>query len=379
MSGPLKDVRIVEFAGQGPGPFAGTLMADFGADVVVIDRKPSSGWRPETERKFDYYNRNKRSIALDIKDPAGLAVALDLIEKADILIEGFRPGVMERLGLSPDICLRRNPRLVFGRMTGWGQTGPMAREAGHDINYLALTGALGAFGEAGRRPPPPLNLVADMGGGGMFLVFGMLMALHSARATGKGQVVDCAMVDGVANLMMAFQSFRQQGTWSSQREDNIVDGGAPYYGTYETADGRYVAVGAMEQKFYASLVLVLGLDINSLPDRMNKENWPGLKQTFADIFRTRTSVDWEERMRGTDACFSPVLSIDEAWAHPQMDGRDTFADLDGLKHPTPAPRLSETPGTLRRPPPEPGQHSAEILSDWGLSETLLNNGTVEQA
>jgi alpha-methylacyl-CoA racemase len=379
VEGPFSDLRVVEFAGQGPGPFAGALLADFGADVVVIDRKPSSGWRPETERRYDFYNRNKRSIALDLKDPAGRAAALDLVARADILIEGFRPGVMERLGLGPDTCLGRNSHLVYGRMTGWGQSGPMAQEAGHDINYLALSGALGSMGEAGRRPMPPLNLVADLGGGGMYLAFGLLAALHSARAGGKGQVVDCAMVDGVAHLMSAFQSFRQQGTWTDLREDNVVDGGAPHYGTYETADGKYVAVGAMEPKFYAALVAVLGLDPTTLPDRDDRANWPEMRTIFATAFRSRTRAEWEELMRGRDACFSPVLTIDEAWAHQQMTERGTFALLGGMKHPSPAPRLSETPGSLRRPPPEPGQHSAEILGDWDLATSLLDNATVEQS
>ncbi len=379
MAGPFSDVRIVEFAGQGPAPFAGGLLADLGADVVIIDRKPSSGWRPDTPRTYDFYNRNKRSIALDLKDPAGVKAALALIAKADILLEGFRPGVVERLGLGPQDCLTVNPKLVFGRMTGWGQTGPMAQEAGHDINYLALTGALAAMGTPGTPPPPPLNLVADLGGGGMYLVVGVLAALHEARRSGKGQVVDCAMIDGVAHLMSAFQAFRQQGTWTDQRQDNIVDGGAPYYGTYETSDGKYIAVGAMEPQFYTALVTVLGFDPATLPDRTSRANWPALREMFAKAFVGKTRAEWEDMMRGRDACFSPVLSIDEAYDHPQMVARNVFQSLGGLKHPGPAPRLSETPGTLRRATPEPAADSAEILADWGLPAGWLADGTAEQA
>lgn len=376
MAGPFSDVRIVELAGQGPAPFAGGLLADLGADVAIIDRLPSSGWTPDTPRRFDFYNRNKRSIAINLKSPEGVAVALDLIARADILLEGFRPGVAERLGLGPDACLKRNPKLVYGRMTGWGQSGPMAQEAGHDINYLALTGALASLGAPGTPPPPPLNLVADLGGGGMYLAVGVLAALHSARVTGKGQVVDCAMIDGVAHLMSAFQAFRQQGSWTDQRQDNIVDGGAPYYGTYETSDGKYIAVGAMEPQFYTSLLNVLGLDPAQVPDRADRANWPVLRASFAAIFRTKTRLEWEDLMRGRDACFSPVLSIDEAYNHPQMQARQVFRPLDGLQHPGVAPRLSATPGTLRNGAPEPGADSDDVLRDWGLG--AANPNVVEQ-
>ncbi|MGV0819091.1 CaiB/BaiF CoA transferase family protein [Martelella sp. AMO21009] len=368
MSAPLSDVRIVELAGQGPGPFAGALLADFGADVVIVDRPPESGWRPEVLRKFDFYNRNKRSVALDLKSGPGRATARALIAGADILIEGYRPGVAERLGLGPEECAALNPKLVYGRMTGWGQDGPMAMEAGHDINYLALTGALHAIGPADAPPSPPLNLVADLGGGGMFLVMGLLVALHHARATGQGQVVDCAMLDGVAQLMSAFQAFRQEGSWSANRQDNIVDGGAPYFGTYETADGFYVSVGAMEPQFYANLLTALDLDPAMLPDRADRANWPILRARFAAVFATRTRAEWEAHMAGRNACFSPVLSIDEAWAHPQMVARGTFQEMAGLTWPGPAPRLSATPGRLRNPAPEPGADTAEVLKDWGIME-----------
>lgn len=366
MSAPLADVRIVELAGQGPGPFAAALLADFGADVVIIDRPPDSGWQPEVPRAFDFYNRNKRSVGLDLKSAEGRATALALIARADVLIEGYRPGVAERLGLGPAACHALNPRLVYARMTGWGQTGPMAHEAGHDINYLALTGALHAIGAADAPPPPPLNLVADLGGGAMFLVTGILMALHSVRAGGAGQVVDCAILDGVAQLMSAFQAFRQQGTWSANRQDNIVDGGAPYFGTYATADGKYVSVGAMEDKFFQNLVAALGLEPATLPDRLDRAHWPALRARFGAVFATRTRAEWEAHMTGRDACFAPVLSIDEAWAHPQMTARGTFATMAGKTWPAPAPRLSVTPGSLRHAAPEAGADGEAVCRDWGL-------------
>lgn len=362
MAGPLAGVRIVELAAQGPAPFACALLADFGADVVLIDRFSE----PDIPRSHDFYMRNKRSVAADLKSEQGIGIAMDLVARADVLVEGYRPGVVERLGLGPDACLARNPRLVFARMTGWGQYGPLAQDAGHDINYLALSGALHAIGPADATPPPPLNLVADLGGGAMFLVTGILMALHAARTTGKGQVVDCAMVDGVAQLMSAFQAFRQQGSWSESRQDNIVDGGAPFFCTYATKDGRYVSVGAMEPRFYANLVAALGLDPAGLPSRDDRANWPALRQRFADIFATKTRADWETIMTGRNACFAPVLTIDEAWAHPQLRARGTFQTMDGLIYPAPAPRLSQTPGSLRNPAPQPGADTTAVLADWGI-------------
>lgn len=367
VTGPLTGVKVVELAGQGPAPFAGGMLADFGADVVVIDRPPASGWKLDIPRRYDFYMRNKRSVALDLKSAEGLATVKTMIGKADVFIEGFRPGVVERLGLGPDMCHGLNPRLVYGRMTGWGQDGPMAQEAGHDINYLAMTGALHAMGQDGALPPPPLNLVADLGGGGMFLLTGILMALHSARENGQGQVVDCAMLDGVAQLMSAFQAFRQQGTWTEKRQDNIVDGGAPFYGTYETSDGRYVSVGAIEPQFYAALVAGLGLAVADLPNQHDRKNWPTMRKRFAQIFATRTRDEWVEAMRGTDACLSPVLTIDEAWETGQMTARETFVEMDGLKYPAPAPRLSRTPGTHRNRAPDPGADNAAVLAEWGIT------------
>ncbi|MEC7762144.1 MAG: CaiB/BaiF CoA-transferase family protein [Pseudomonadota bacterium] len=368
MAGPLSGFKVIELAGQGPAPFVGSILADFGADVVLIDRPPGTQWRPDVSRKYDFYMRNKRSVALDLKTADGLETAKRLIAEADVLIEGFRPGVVERIGLGPDVCLEINPKLVFGRMTGWGQDGPLALEAGHDINYLALTGALNSIGEADRPPPPPLNLVADLGGGGMFLVTGILMALHAVRDGAPGQVVDCAILDGVSQLMSMFQGFRQQGLWSGNRADNIVDGAAPYFANYETKDGKYVSVGAMEPVFYTKLVEGMGLVEADLPDRDERANWAEIKSIFQEVFLTRTRDEWAEHMVGRDACFSPVLSIDEAWTHPQMVARQTFSEFDGLRYPSPAPRLSGTPGTLRKAPPEPGEDTESVLADWGIEQ-----------
>lgn len=366
MNGALSDLRVVEFAGQGPGPFTGGLMADFGADVIRIDRPGP----PIIEPRFDFYNRNKRSIVLNLKSSAGREAALALVSAADVVIEGYRPGVMDKLGLGYDACAAVNPRIVYGSMTGWGPSGPMAMEAGHDINYLALTGALDAIGYPDRPPAPPLNLVADLGGGGMYLAFGLLSAVHEARRSGQGQRVDAAMIDGVSHLMSAFIAFTQQGTWSGRRADNVVDGGSPDYGCYATADGKYVAVGAMEPQFYAALVTGLGLDPAGIPDRADRANWPALRTLFAERFRQKTRAEWEALMAGRDACFSPVLGIEEAWSHPQMQARQVHEEFDGLVHPSPAPRLSRTPGSLRRTTPVPGQHSDEICADWGVPQAL---------
>jgi alpha-methylacyl-CoA racemase len=368
MTGPLNGLRIVELAAIGPVPFCGAWLADLGADVVRVDRLPVPGRESDPPPRFDFYNRNKRSVTFDLKQPAGVEAALRLVAKADVLLEGFRPGVTERLGLGPDVCLAANPRLVYGRMTGWGQDGPLAQEAGHDINYLALTGALACLGDRDLPPPPPLNLVADLGGGAMVLALGVLAAVLEARSSGRGQVIDAAMIDGVVNLMSAFQAFRQQGTWTAHRGENIVDGGAPFYGCYETADGKYVALGAIEPQFYAALLAVLELDPTALPPQNERAAWPALRRRFADVLRTRTRDQWVAAAAGRDACLSPVMTIDEAPAHPQMAARRNFTPFDGVLHPSPAPRLSRTPGALRRGAPAPGQHQAEVLRDWGIAE-----------
>lgn len=366
VTGPLDGFRVVEMGGIGPAPFAGALLGDFGADVLRIDRIAKPGVEPELPPRFDFYNRNKRSVAFDLKQPQAVAAVLNLVAKADALIEGFRPTVMERLGLGPDICMAINPRLVYARMTGWGQEGPMAQEAGHDINYLALTGALHCLGDADRPPPPPLNLVADLGGGALYLVVGLLAASMEARQSGRGQTIDVAMIDGVTHLMSAFQAFRQQGSWTERRADNIVDGGAPFYGSYATSDGKFVAVGAIEPQFYASLLKVMAIDGEQLPDQDDRAAWPEMRKRFAKIFATRTRDEWVAVAAGRDACLAPVLTIDEAPEHPQMRARDVYADFDGLRHPSPAPRFSRTPSGLRTPTPSPGRDSLQALADWGV-------------
>ena len=368
--GPLSGLRVVELGGIGSAPFAGGLLGDLGADVMRIDRIPKAGVEPETPARFDFYNRNKRSVALDLKQSGAIEAVLAAVAKADALIEGFRPGVMERLGLGPDVCLAANSRLVFARMTGWGQQGPLAQEAGHDINYLALTGALHALGDADRPPPPPLNLVADLGGGALYLTVGILAAVLHARETGRGQTLDVAMVDGVTHLMSAFQAFRQQGTWTDKRTDNIVDGGAPFYRCYETADGKYVAVGAIEPHFYANLLACMELETADLPEQNDRKAWPAMRERFAAVFRTRD--EWVERVAGRDACLAPALSIDEAPNHPHMRARAAHLAFDGVTHPAPAPRFGVTPLALRRPTPSPGRDSRQALADWGMTRDEID-------
>jgi alpha-methylacyl-CoA racemase len=366
VTGPLDCFRVVEMGGIGPAPFAGALLGDLGADVLRIDRIAKPGVEPDLPPQFDFYNRNKRSVAFDLKQPQAVAAVLKLVAKADALIEGFRPSVMERLGLGPEICHAINPRLVYARMTGWGQQGPVAQEAGHDINYLALTGALHCLGDADRPPPPPLNLVADLGGGALYLVVGLLAAAMEARQSGRGQTIDAAVIDGVTHLMSAFQAFRQQGSWTGRRADNIVDGGAPFYGSYSTSDGKFVAVGAIEPQFYASLLKVMGIEGEPLPDQNDRAAWPQMRQRFAKVFATRTRDEWVALAAGRDACLAPVLTIDEAPLHPQMQTREVYASFDGARHPSPAPRFSRTPSTLRTPTPAPGRDSRQALADWGI-------------
>ena len=372
MTGPLKGVRVLELGALGPAPFAASLLADLGAEVVRLDRTEEADLGYKVPSRYDFYNRNKRSVALDLKRPEAVATALRMVQSADILIEGFRPGVTERLGLGPQACMQLNPRLVYGRMTGWGQDGPMAHVPGHDINYLALSGALHCIGEKGRPPVPPLNLAADLGGGAMYLAVGVLAALTEARSSGCGQVVDAAMVDGLANLMSAFLAYRQLGTWSLERTDNVVDGGAHYYRTYATADGKYVAVGAIEARFYRALLEGMGLAGAALPEQNERASWPAMSERFAAIFKTRTREQWVREMEGREACFSPVLDMDEATQHPHMQARNVFTTLNGVTHPAPAPRFSRTPATLRCEPPQAGQHSLEVLAEWGLSKAEID-------
>ena len=366
-SGPLVGVKIVEFAGIGPGPFCGMLLADLGADVVRIDRSDAVG-----RGQPDLANRGKRSVAIDLKKPEGVEAALSLIEKADGLIEGFRPGVMERLGLGPDVALARNPRLVFGRMTGWGQTGPWATMAGHDIDYIALTGALHTMGRKGEPPAPPLNLVGDFGGGALYLAFGLLAGIIEAKASGKGQVVDCAMIDGAASLMTMFYGMKAAGMWNANRDDNLLDGGAHFYDTYECADGQYLAIGAIEPQFHALLVKGLGLPEDAFPAQMKRAEWPAYSKRVAEVVKTRTRDEWMKVFDGTDACVAPVLSMEDAPKHPHNAERKTFVEAFGAVQPGPAPRFSRTAGAVNGAPAMAGGQSADVLKSWGVESERAN-------
>jgi alpha-methylacyl-CoA racemase len=364
--GPLAGLRVIEMAGIGPAPFCGMLLAEMGAEVIRIDRLVPSGLGVETPVKYDLFNRNKKSIALDLKSPDGVAVARRLIAQADMVFEGFRPGVMEKLGLGPDACLADNPKLVYGRMTGWGQDGPLALAAGHDLNYIALTGALSAIGPTGGAPVAPLNLVGDFGGGAMYLAMGMLAALVEAKSSGRGQVVDAAIVDGTASLMTMFHSFQQMGAWDLQRGNNIIDGGAPFYAVYETSDGKYVSVGAIETKFYAELLDRLGLAGEALPKQHDKKRWPELRARFAAVFRGKTRDEWCAILEGTDACFAPVLDMVEAREHAHMAARNIHPEVDGVVNPAPAPRFSRTPSEIAHPAVASGSSTADVLAAFGF-------------
>ncbi|MDE3065306.1 MAG: CoA transferase [Acidobacteriota bacterium] len=362
MAGPLDGLKVVELAGLGASPFACMLLADLGADVLRLERgDPDADAAPS----WDLLNRSRDSVAIDLKSPAGRDLVLELLESADALVEGFRPGVMERLGLGPEVCLERNPRLVYARMTGFGQSGPLAKRAGHDINYLAVSGALWPIGRVGDRPVPPLNLVGDFGGGALYLVVGVLAAWVSSRATGHGQVVDAAMVDGSASLMTMTHSFLNVGLWSEERGVNILDTGAPFYEVYETSDGRYVAVGAIEAKFYQALLVGLGIAQEELPAQMDRAAWPAMKQRFASIFASRTRDDWEDAFAHLDACVTPVLSPREAAGHRYNTERGVF-ELGDAVQPRPAPRFSRTPGAISQPPRAAGAGSRSGLKRWGV-------------
>jgi alpha-methylacyl-CoA racemase len=368
-AGPLAGVRIVEVASIGPGPFAAMMLADMGAEVLRIERRGPAGGLGVDDAILC---RNRSAVAvLDLKAEAGVEALLRAVERADALVEGFRPGVAERLGLGPDVCLARNPRLVYGRMTGWGQEGPLARAAGHDIDYIALSGVLHAIGRSGSAPVPPLNLVGDFGGGGMLLAFGVVCGLLEASRSGHGQVVDAAMVDGCAVLMAMTMMLRHAGLWSDERGTNVLDTGAHFYEVYETADGRHLAVGAIEPQFYAELLRRCGLDADDLPAQFDRSAWPAMKQRFAALFRTRTRAQWCELLEGTDACVAPVLSLAEAPAHPHNAHRRTFVEAFGVTQPAPAPRFSRTPGTLRPSPARAGEDGAAGLSRWGLGPDEL--------
>jgi alpha-methylacyl-CoA racemase len=366
--GPLAGLRIVEIAGIGPGPYCAMLLSDMGAEVLRVERpaKPAAG-----DARFDLLSRGRRCVAIDLKQPAGVAAVLRLVERADGLTEGFRPGVMERLGLGPDVCLARNPRLVYGRMTGFGQTGPLAQAAGHDINYIALAGALGPIGRRGAPPTPPLNLVGDFGGGGLLLAFGMTCALLERARSGRGQVVDAAMVDGAAALMTVFHGAQQSGFWSEERGTNLLDTGSHFYDAYETADGEFVSIGSIEPQFYAELLKRIGVDADSLPAQLDRARWPEVKQTLARLFKTKTRAEWCALLEGSDACFAPVLSMSEARRHPHNVARGAFVEVAGVEQPRPAPRFSRTDSGIQRPPARVGEHTDEALRDWGFSAREL--------
>ncbi len=381
--GPLDGVRVIELAGIGPAPFCAMLLSDMGADVLRIDRIEAIDLGVPVDPRFNLLNRGRRSVAIDLKRPEGVAAVRRLVTRADALVEGFRPGVTERLGLGPDDCFALNPRLVYGHVTGWGQDGPLAQAAGHDINYIALAGVLSAIGPRDGAPLPPLNLVGDYGGGALYLAFGVVCALLEARSSGQGQVVDAAMVDGAASLATSAYGQLAAGTWMQSRGSNLLDGGAPWYSAYATADGEYVCIGAIEARFYAELLKHLHLDKEDLPDQHDRAGWPRLRVRFAEVFRSKTRGEWSRILEGSDACFAPVLSLVEAMKHPHNKARGTFVEVDGVVQPGPAPRFSRSKPTIRRGAAMPGQHTEAALADWGFSAaevaSLRKSGAVASA
>lgn len=381
--GPLAGITIIEIAGLGPGPFAAMSLADMGANVIRVERPGGGLFAAQQDSRLDVLNRGKRCIGVNLKTPEGVDTVLKLIEEADGLLEGNRPGVMERLGLGPDICLQRNPKLVYGRMTGWGQDGPLANEVGHDLNYVALTGALHAMGRAGEKPAIPLNLVGDFGGGGMMLAYGMVCALLESRTSGEGQVVDAAMIDGAATLMASSYAANQVGFWSDERGTNVLDSGAHFYEVYETADGKYVTIASVEPQFYAALMEALGEDAEGMENQWDMDNWPLFKEKLTALFKQRTRDQWDSFFDGLDICYSPVLSMAEVRHHPHHQARSTFIDDGDIWQPAPAPRYSRTPGKVQRPPAAVGAHSTEILAEFGFEQdaidALLQSGAVKQA
>ncbi len=381
--GPLHGLKVIELASIGPGPFCAMLLADQGADVVRIDRLEPSGLGLPMKREHDVNGRSRRSIALDVRQAAGRDAALRLVDRADVLIEGFRPGVAERLGLGPADCHARNPGLVYGRMTGFGQQGPLAAAAGHDLNYIALSGALHAIGEAGRKPVAPLNLVGDYGGGALYLAFGLMAALYERQRSGRGQVVDAAMVDGAGSLASLFYGLSAAGGWSAERGRNLLDGGAPFYDSYETADGRWVSLGPLEPKFFAEFVRLSGLDARFVPLQYDHREWPALREAITRLFKQRSRDEWCALLEGSDACFAPVLDFAEAPHHAHAAARGGFVTIDGVTQPAPAPRFDRSQADAPRPPPEIGAHTRELLAEAGYDNTaidaLLAQGAALQA
>ncbi len=370
--GPLAGVRIVELASIGPGPFCCMLLSDMGAEIIRVDRPEPADLGMPGDPRLNILNRNRRSVAIDLKKPEGVAAVKRLVAGADALVEGFRPGVTERLGLGPDDCMAVNPGLVYGRMTGWGQDGPLAQAVGHDINYIALVGALHAIGPKNGPPAPPLNLVGDFGGGAMYLAFGLVCALLERGRSGRGQVVDAAMVDGAASLLSSVFSAIARGAWRSARGENFLDGGAPWYSTYETKDGRYVAVGPIEGRFYRELLKRTGIDPASVRPQYDREGWDDLREKLAAAFRSRTRDEWCALMEGSEACFSPVLEPGEAPAHHHLKARHTFVEDFGILQPAPAPRFSRSVPKITAPPPAPGEHTEQVLLDWGFSQSDID-------
>ena len=369
--GPLAGIKVVELAGIGPGPMCAMLLSDMGAEVLRVDRVTPSGLGMKREPRFDLLNRGRRSVAIDVKTDEGRETALRLIDQADALIEGFRPGVMERLGLGPEPCLARNPALVYGRMTGWGQSGPISHAAGHDINYIALTGALHAVGPRNGPPVVPLNLFGDFGGGALYLAFGIACGIIEARESGQGQIVDAAMTDGSASLMTMFYGMLASGNWNDRRGSNAVDGGSHFYTIYETKAENHVSIGSIEAKFYAELLQLTGLVEETLPEQFDADSWETMREKLTVIFKSKTRDEWVAIMEGSDVCFAPVLSLSEAPEHPHNKSRETFVEVDGIVQPAPAPRFSRTEAAIQSPPPSPGQHTGDALADWGFSADEL--------
>ena len=362
--GPLTGIRVVEMAGIGPGPFTAMMLSDLGAEVIRVDRLSHKG----TGHRANVLNRGRKSIAVDLKNPRGVETTLRLIEQADVVLEGFRPGVMERLGLGPEECLSVNPRLIFGRMTGWGQTGPLSQAAGHDINYISIAGALGAMGYADRPPAPPLNLVGDFGGGAMYLLTGILAALVERATSGQGQIIDAAMTDGTASLLSPFFGLMAMNMWTTDRFSNRLDGGAFYYGSYECSDGKYISIGSLEPQFYALLLEKAEITDPEFQEQLDEAAWPAKREKLNQLFKTRTRQQWCDIMEGTDVCFAPVLDLKEAPTHPHNIDRKTFVELDGVVQPAPAPRFSRTQGEIQGPAAMAGEHTREVLSAWNFSD-----------